>query len=99
MGVFSTARQMHLRSSEPEPYVNCAYPTHPCLPMGSANGFCGSAHYAWSRILQGVMLDPALAQLGYDADKSKRLSPEQLMAHSQRIPGYIEALLLLELLY
>ncbi|MCJ2543043.1 hypothetical protein [Thermostichus vulcanus] len=57
--------------------------------------------YAWclNRILQGVVLDRALEQLGYDANESKRLTQEQLMAQSEQIPDYIKALLLLELLY
>ncbi len=57
--------------------------------------------YAWSlnRIVQGVLLDQALAQAGYDPVESRRITKDQLIAHSARIPDYIKALLLLELLY
>jgi hypothetical protein len=57
--------------------------------------------YAWSlnRIVQGVLLDQALAQAGYDPVESQRITKDQLIAQSERIPDYIKALLLLELLY
>ncbi|MGQ9836995.1 MAG: hypothetical protein ACUVRV_03260 [Cyanobacteriota bacterium] len=77
--------------------------SHPSIPVAyPQDPQAASAEvltYAWSlnRILQGVMLDRALEQLDYDAN-SKRLSQEQLMAQSQRIPDHIKALLLLELL-
>ena len=51
---------------------------------------------AWSlnRVVQGVVLDQALAQAGYDPGESRRLAKERLIAQSQRIPDYIKALLL-----
>ncbi|MEN9230826.1 MAG: hypothetical protein Q6L68_07970 [Thermostichus sp. DG02_5_bins_236] len=82
-----------LRLSHPP--IPVAYPRDPQAASAEV------LTYAWclNRILQGVMLDRALEQLGYDSNKSKRLTQEQLMAQSERIPDYVKALLLLELLY
>ncbi|MEN9238759.1 MAG: hypothetical protein Q6K80_11140 [Thermostichus sp. DG_1_6_bins_120] len=57
--------------------------------------------YAWSlnRVVQGVLLDQALSQMGYDPLQSQQLAKNQLMAESERIPDFIKVLLLLELLH
>lgn len=77
------------------PPIPVAYPQDPQTASAEV------LTYAWSlnRILHGIHLDRSLAQLGYDINASKRLTQEQLMAQSERIPDYIQVLLLLELLY